>query len=403
MANELQIDDGMTDAERSYFQTGGDVSDALVAENKDLPPAPPAEPAPAATPPIDAADELADDGAEGADDDVAAVPPPPDGQQEPQRRQRRVPMREFQAAQERAATLERQLQEQAVRNARVEERLTILQQAIQEPAQPEPQEQPDPRPDPQQDIFGYIAWQEREMGRLRDALNGTSTKVNEYERQITEGQAEMDGERRYFESMNTFAGHQPDFINAYNTAIRGRAAQLIGEQYGNQVTDAQLQGIRDGSIRIPQQIADQLRQEERGLYKQAFERNMDPAAVMYRYAQSFGYRPPAPNGNGAAAPAAAPAATPALGGLTPQQNAPAPQRQQQQPGAPGAPNAADVVSSIQRGQRAAQSLSNAGGSAADIGQLTPQQLADMTDEQFAAVVAELEAKNPQQLRELMGG
>jgi len=386
----VQLDDGMTDAERHFFQSGGDVNEDLLKQQT-----PPPEPAPAPTPePVaEAAAAAPAEGDEEIVEDTAAAPQPGQPDQQQQRQRRRVSMREYQAAEQRAAAAERQLQEQTVKNARIDERLTLLQQALQEPAQPEQPEADDPRPDPQQDVFAHIAWQERQINKLNAQLTGTAQKVNDYEQQITTGQAEMDAERRYFDSLNTFAGTRPDFVNAYNTAIRGRAAQLIGESYPD-VTDEQLDGVRNGTIRIPQPIADQLRQEERGLYKTAFEQNRDPAAVLYRYAQSFGYRPTQqqqPSGNGAAQPQQR--AAPPLGGAAPRPAAPA---------APTQPTATDVVNSIQRGQSAAMSLSNAGGAAADIGQLTPEQLANMPEEQFAAILDHLQATNPARVRELMG-
>jgi hypothetical protein len=140
--------------------------------------------------------------------------------------------------------------------------------------------------------------------------------------------------------------------------------------------------------RIPPDIADMLRQEERDLYKSAFDGQRDPAADIFRMAQLRGYRPPAPApkaGNGAQ-PGAAPAA-------------------QARPGTPlgapaAAPTATDIVASIQRGQQAAQSLSNVSGNAGI--ELTPQMLADMPEEQFAALYHELEARGKNALMDVMG-
>jgi hypothetical protein len=64
--------------------------------------------------------------------------------------------------------------------------------------------------------------------------------------------------------------------------------------------------------------------------------------------------------------------------------------------------ASDVVASIQRGQGAATSLSNVGGSAPD-SQLTPQALADMSEEQFAAIFNELQERGDREkLKQLLG-
>lgn len=378
----MPLENDLTEAEDHYLKTGGDVTDALIAENKEAPAEPVVEPPPIApeqAPPAAAVSETDDDDA----DEAPAAQAPADGQQQPQQRERRrVSRREFESERQARLKAEQTLQEQAVRNARVEERLSLLQQALQEPTQPD---QPQAEIDPEQDIFGAYR-------QTRDQLKSLAAEVNAYKEQLATGQAEMEAERRYFDSLNRFAGKQPDFLNAYHTAIRGRAAQLVGESYSD-VTDEQLAGIREGTIGIPQPIADQLRQEERSLYRTAFEQNRDPGAVLYRYAQSFGYRPPQqPKPNGAA-PASAP-----LGGEPAAQPAPtAPAR------AAGTPTATDVINSIQRGQAAATSLSKAGGSAPDA-ELTPQALADMSEEQFAALFNELQARGDRQkLMQLFGG
>src|SRR5262249_35535491 len=188
------------------------------------------------------------------------------------------------------------------------------------------------------------------------------------------------------------AGQKADFVQAYNHLMRSRAAELVARQY--QVTPEQIQGIMDGRVRVPQPIADALRQEERDLYRSAFQSGQDPAAQIYSYATMRGYRAPAP------APAA-PAGTPGtpLGGGAPAAAPRAP--------AQGAPTATDVVASIQRGQPAAASLSRAGGGPTDT-ELTPQALAEMSDDRFAEILNELQGSGRQReaqaaLRALTGG
>src|SRR5262249_37828346 len=161
---------------------------------------------------------------------------------------------------------------------------------------------------------------------------------------------EMDNERKYFESLNNFAGEKPDFVHAYNHLLRSRAAELVARSYT--ASPEQLQGIIDGKIRVPQPVADALRQEERDLYRTAFSSGGDPAAQIYQYATMRGYRTPA------AAPAAQPAGTPGtpLGGA-PAAPAAAP--------AQGGPTASDIVAQVQKGQAASASLSKAGGGSPD--------------------------------------
>jgi hypothetical protein len=68
----------------------------------------------------------------------------------------------------------------------------------------------------------------------------------------------------------------------------------------------------------------------------------------------------------------------------------------------GAPTAPDVVASIQKGQQAAQSLSHAVGTAPDT-QLTPQALAEMSDERFTEILNELQERgDKEKLKQLFG-
>jgi hypothetical protein len=392
------FDDGMSDAERHFFATGGDVNDDLAREHGPLGGAPEPEPAPAPGEPVPPA------GTPPAAPGPGAVPPAPEedpgdelvpGSAQP----RRVSFRKYQAEQEARTALERQLQERAVTQARIEERLSILTQAMAEPAPG--QQQPDPaneRPDPAQDIFAYVNWQERQLQEVADKVRG-------YEQQIQTGQAEMNEERQYINALNSHAGADPNFMQSYNFLLRSRAAELMAPHYPNATYEQLMQA------QIPDRIGQILVEEERDLYKNAFAGNRNPAADIVRMAQLRGWRAPvaptaangaaaAPGGsNGAAAPQPAPAAPAARPG-TPMVAAPA------QPAAPqptngAAPTATDLVEQIRRGQAAATSLSNGSGSAG--GELTPQVLADMPQEQFEAIVNDLMARGDKtRLRELFG-
>jgi DNA-binding transcriptional MerR regulator len=388
MADNIGFDDGMSDAERHFFSSGGDVNDDLAREHslpaggplggQPEPPAAPVEPVapngaqpPTATPPAheeDPGDEL--------------VP----GQAQP----RRVSFRKYQAEQEARANLEKQLQERAVNQARIEERLNLLQQALQPDvtaAQPDPA---DERPDPTQDIFAYTAWQERQLNKLVD-------KVTTYEQQIETGQKEMNEERQYVNSLNAHAASDPHFMQSYNFLLRSRAAELMTSRYPNATYEQLMQA------QIPDDIGQILVQEERDLYKNAFAEKRNPAADIVLKAQLRGWRAPTPAApqpaNGAAAPAPQPAGTPlaAAPAVAPRPGNGVPP----QPSNGATPTATDLVESIRRGQAAATSLSNGSGSAAN--QLTPQVLADMPEEQFNAIYNELMASGDKtKLRELFG-
>lgn len=374
------LDDGMTDAERHYFQTQGDVTEALSKEIPEppaelpvVPDAPPLAPEVAPARPVQAAEE------EDAGDEPSAQPGKPP---------KRVGYKKFQAEVEARQALERKMQEDAVNRARIEERLSLLQQALQEPQQVE---QPKVKPDPEQDIFGYARY-------LEDQLNGVVEKVSTYEQQLAAGQAEMDSERRYVDASVRFAQREPNFVQAYNHLITNRSLELLSAKhpsasYDQLVTEYQRNGL-------PPDIQQELVQEERSLYRGAFEAGRDPAADIWRLAHVRGYRPAQP-ANGAAGDREAKAA-PATNGAAkpgtplsdvPRSTAPAPGAQ---------PSATDVVASIQNGQRAALSLSNAGGGSVDT-ELTPQALAEMSETQFQALYDELMARGDKtKLMQLFG-
>src|SRR5262249_62371721 len=66
------------------------------------------------------------------------------------------------------------------------------------------------------------------------------------------------------------------------------------------------------------------------------------------------------------------------------------------------PSVTGVVQSIQKGQPAAASLSRAGGGASDT-ELTPQALAEMSEERFAEVLNELQARgDKEKIKQLFG-
>jgi hypothetical protein len=381
--NPTPLDDGMSDAERAYFQTGGDVSDTLASEHQDAATRQPPAPEPLATPPapVTAATPPA---VPPAEPEVLDEPSP-----EPGKPPRRVAYAKYQALEQQLAERNRQEQEQAIKNARVEERLSLLQQALVEPpAAPAPAEEV---PDPEKDIFGYARYLERQLTAVAD-------KVNNYEQQITVGQAEMDQERNYINSLNSYAAKEPHLMQAYGYLLRNRAAELMAPRYPSATYEQLMQA------EIPADVSELLRQEERDLYKSAFQEKRNPAENIYRMAQMRGFRPPAappaPPVNGAA-PAGNGHVQPPAAQQPPRPGTPLAAAPPVQQNGNGAPTASDLVESIKRGQSASMSLSNASGGAGI--ELTPQVLANMSDDEFSVLFNELQARgDKQKLMDLMG-
>lgn len=360
------LDDGMTAAERAYFETG-QVSDALLNENKDAPEATPAAtetPATLVAPAGETAPEPSQ--TEDAGDEPGAAGQPP----------KRVGWKKYEAELTARQALEKQVQEQAVKNARVEERLALLQQALQEP-----QQQPaatEEMPDPDKDIFGAFRW-------LVDRHNSMQEKITAYEQQIVTGQQEMEEERKYINSMEVYAGKEPHFVDAYNFLLRNRAAELMAPRYPGATFEQLMQA------EIPDEIGQLLRQEERALYKEAFENQISPAAQIFRMAQLRGFRPQAPQVPQTLAGTSQTPGTPLGKAPGTTQSAPA-----------ATPSVAAQVEAVKKGQAAAASLSNVSGSAG-APELTPEALANMSDDDFANFFNRLqESGNKEKLKQFFG-
>jgi hypothetical protein len=241
--------------------------------------------------------------------------------------------------------------------AAVNERLRLLSEAMA-PQQPEEQGPPDPEKDP----FGAIRW-------LYDQQQRAGQRTEQVADTLAETSAEASLRQSYEGDALQFAQQQPDFGLAYNhlQSVRDKMLENIG--------------YTDPKERLQIRI-----NEEKALVQRALKAGRRPAEVIYSVSKSLGYQMPA------AAPPAQPTApvapaAPANGAAAVQPAAPA---------APAAPSVTDEITRLQNGQRAAKSLSVGGG--APGGQITVEMLANMTDDQFKAVMR----KNPKLVDELMG-
>jgi hypothetical protein len=356
--------DNLTDAEQSYFKSG-EVTDQLLTENKQETPPPVVEEKvePVTEQKTEQKTEQQQPPPEDIGDEPGAPGQPP----------KRVGYRRYQEVEQRALNAEKRLQETSVQSARVEERLKLLQEALQEPEVPEPTEVD--MPNPEEDIFGAFNWAVRR-------LNDVSTKVATYESQIATGQREMENERRYFDDINNYIAVQPHFINAYNYLLQGRTLDLMAQRFQKPDGMSPEDFIQAVSReRIPQDVQEQVRQEERSLYREAFSKNQSPADHIYRYALARGFKP---------------VVKPAQQQLTQQPDVSRGTNSEQKP------NATQIVEGIQKGQAAAKSLSNVSGSAGGA-QITPQMLVDMSEEDFAKFYEALvQSGDKTKLKELFG-
>jgi len=275
-----------------------------------------------------------------------------------------------------------------LRNAKIEERLQIINEALTTPGgQQQTQEQPDPRPDPETDIFAYVQWQERQLIKAQE-------RIEAFETAGKESAAEQELATTYHQDAGRFAQLEPTFAEAYVFLVRQRDAELL------------IAGVKDKKAR-DQQIV----REEKGLVRGAIEDGESPAERIYNMAKGRGFVPaaPKPAANGAANGANG-AAHPAPGATEPPKDpnaldakpaarqpsgsgAPSPAQQQQAP-----VNVKTEIENIKRGTEAAQSLSNVGGGPVPP-QLTPEILADMPEEKFNDLVNSL---TREEMMDLMG-
>lgn len=294
--------------------------------------------------------------------------------------------------------LETTKRDQAAREARLEERLAIINEALATPQQAQQQqdaEDADPAPDPEKEIFEYVKWQQRRIERQEAAISEM--------RDAETGRAEANTLlRTYQESAAEFASTEPNFAPAYTFLVRQREAELIA------------QGTK------PSEVREKITREEQGLVRKAVSEGKNPAEYVFSLAKVRGFQPMTAEQMTAARQQAAQRAN---GGTV----APKPAPKQADPGALDAPLDASqrrapvqrqqqngngrqparqqeapldvraIVDGINRGQDAARSLSNAGGSVPPT--LTAKAVADMSESDFALLVDNLPEER---LREVFG-
>jgi len=369
-----EVDDGFTSEERTAFEQ-------MRESTSDPAPAPTPEPTPEPTPaPAPAAADAAAADDDDEDEPAAAAPeagkPAADGTTPPVVPKRRVSARKYERAEEARQKAENELNETRQNQARLDERLRILNEALTATpaAAPDPAEE-DPEPDADQDIFAWVNWKKRDDARFR-------AEIAERQASQQTRTEEQDLSAAYIDDARSVAAADPTFVPAYQFLMANRTYELAQyffqkdlSENGATLTDAEIGKIR-------QTIA----AEERELVSGAIKNKRSPAKAVLALAKARGFRPQAPaaapaadakpNGAAAAAPAAVPGALNATG---------------------EAPRVQDEIARIREGSEAARSLSTGGG--APPNPLTPEKLANMSDDEFNHMV---ETMSPDQNRQFFG-
>lgn len=289
--------------------------------------------------------------------------------------QKRVSFHKYQREETRRKELEEKLRLSEEKQARVDERLKIINEALETPGpaeQARTAEEEDPEPDPETQIFEHAKWQSRKIKRLeeRDAQRDQQDTTREQDVEIS---------NTYRSSALEFSRQETTFAQAYVYLLNQRDGEL------------QEAGVKDKKLRDAQIV-----REERGLVKGAINDGVSPAQRIFNISVMRGF-----NKEAALADIAKRNGTAAVPVVDPKKPAVDP-KALDAPGTAAVVTAAkpDVkaeIEAIKAGSSASLTLSGGGGEAPPL--LTPQILADMPQDEFNEMVAKLSKR---QLRELLG-
>ena len=320
---------GLTDAEKAYFESGGE--SPIEAEPE---PAPDPEPQAQAEP------------QEGQQS------PEPQANQQQDENSRNVPYGALREERERRKALEQQLAQLNGKWQTVEQRLAALQ-GINQPQQQRPEA---PKiPDPEEDFIEATRWTQQQIVEMQ----------RRQQQQMTNAQRAQQAQQFQGQVMNAWsqrarqaAQQSPEFADAYRFATTSRFRELIAS------------GVPEHQAR------QQAQRDEFNFVAQSMQQGRDPAQSLMAIAQARGWQPKPASGEPAqAAPAAANA----------QQNTPAqPQR----------------LDTVAKGMQANKSLSGVGSSTSGRGSLGAKDLAEMSDDDFAAF---LDKKGANGFKAMLGG
>ncbi|MBN4095640.1 hypothetical protein [Methylobacterium sp. OT2] len=246
----------------------------------------------------------------------------------------------FHQERERRKAVEKELHDLREKYARGDERLKLLNEAIQaRPAAAAQPETPPAPPSPDEDIFGYAKHLEKQIEELKNGFTQETARQRQ-EREVGEVI------RDYQSDLNRFASAEPTFADAFRHVMQSRAAEYA-------------------AMGVPEdQIRQHLQNDEFTVALEARQAGVSPAERIFQIAKARGFTPKATE----PAPPPAPAETPA--------------------------QKAERVAAGQAGP--GKSLSAAGG--APVGEVTFEMLAAMSEKDFEAFAT----KNPEKLARLMG-
>jgi hypothetical protein len=171
--------------------------------------------------------------------------------------------------------LQRQIEQERIERARLEERTNlILQQLRGYGQQPQPQPEAPKIPDPEEDVFGAVKHLMQQQQRTEAEINAYKQQEIQQRQQVEQVQY-MTGALRHHEAR---AREQaPDYDDAMKYFAEVRAADL------------KAQGITD-----PQRINQIITNQDLQHIDYALRNRADPAALAYQRAMALGYRKASP-------------------------------------------------------------------------------------------------------------
>ena len=276
---------------------------------------------------------------------TAPTPPSPPTAEELIEAKRVVPEAVFLEQKKERQRLEKLVQEQADRQARLEERYKQIEERMKPP--------PAPLPDRATDPVGYL---EHEIAQTKAPVQTLVEKLNRFEQQAQAQQQEAQLAMWANSAEQEFGTKQADYLNAVDHL---RAARM--KQY-------ELAGLP------PEQHALALRADTRNWLLALAQSGRDPAEATYELARAYGYSgaapaDPNPVANGAGTAPEKPR-DPNTGQFL------------SKPPDPRVERKKEALKTVARGQEAAKSLGDAPGASPDNGLPDPDELMKMSDEDF---------------------
>lgn len=185
-------------------------------------------------------------------------------EQQPQKTDKTVPIGALHEERERRKELQRQIQMQEDRVARMEQAYQhVLERFI-----PQQQQQQEPEPDDPIDKLEY------RLQKLNSNVAQHSQLINEYQQQQVQQQQYDQFKAHCGQQVGQFVQQQPDYMNAYQYFINAKAAEYQTAGYS------------------PEQVALIVAEQEKAIAANALATGANPAERIYQLAKLQGYQPP---------------------------------------------------------------------------------------------------------------